>query len=218
MTSLTTAVVCFALRLPLTLKERRRESVSPSTTPTKVSPSTIAQYKLQFKQLQLREEQEKRQAMEVIDSSPDHSNESPRGGEQQLGKDKEKETDKRQNTSLASPSADVGSLNRDSSERKSEGVPGVRALSSPVDAGVGRASLSVPIEEVTQVQGLSLGSASPPVKVPLYIIEFARDLLIEQNLSLEQVKESLANEGHSERIVDAVVESLQKEAGEVGFR
>lgn len=55
------------------------------------------------------------------------------------------------------------------------------------------------------------GQSTTPVKVPLYIIESARDLYAEEKLTIEQVKENLTNEGHSQKIVDAVVEVLANE-------
>lgn len=53
--------------------------------------------------------------------------------------------------------------------------------------------------------------SSTPVKVPLYIVEFARDLHVEQKMTLEQVNENLMNEGHSQKIVDAIIEILKND-------
>jgi len=51
------------------------------------------------------------------------------------------------------------------------------------------------------------------VRVPVYIFEFAENLLKEDKLSLEEIRENLSKQGHSSAIVDAVVLQLKQTHG-----
>jgi len=50
-------------------------------------------------------------------------------------------------------------------------------------------------------------------KVPVYIFDFAENLLKEDNMSLEDIKENLSKQGHSSGIVDAVILKLKQTHG-----
>jgi len=50
-------------------------------------------------------------------------------------------------------------------------------------------------------------------KVPVYIFDFAENLLKEDNMSLEDIKENLTKQGHSSGIVEAVILKLKQTHG-----
>jgi len=46
------------------------------------------------------------------------------------------------------------------------------------------------------------------VRVPVYIFEFAENLLTEEAKTLPEIRENLTKQGHSEAIVEAVITKL----------
>lgn len=191
--------------------------MSPSTTPGK-SASAIHQYKQRLGAIQQNDEQK---------DGPEVGHNDGEGEQQQQQQQYlQQEQEHQQQTEIAekpqppvehtAEGVDVAAITKGDpsshEEQKEEAIESNNTTTTPNPISLPPdAPLTLPLTPlvIASSKGMeALGKPPTPVKVPSYIMEFARDLYFEQELPIEEVRENLLNEGHSEVMIEAIINIL----------